>query len=74
MGSIGLNWERVYRTGDAFQYQVLAGDARTGGSPLSFDEPASVGGPFEYLAPIADDPSLGSDFDYPSWIRVHVTW
>ena len=73
---IGFTWVRVYRKGDVLEYHVLPGGHQMEQlPPLAFDQPVtSFSGSFLYYAPLTDDPSLGSSFDYPSWIRAHVTW
>jgi hypothetical protein len=72
--AIGFTWVRVYRKGDLLQYHVFPGGPQLE-QWLSVDQPASgVNGFFRYHAPLTDDPSLGSDFDYPAWIHDHVTW
>ena len=65
---ISLTWVRVYRKGSVFQYQVLPGTSRVAPPNLTFDRPATVSGFFDDYAPLADNPSLGGDFDYPTWI------
>jgi hypothetical protein len=74
--AFALTWVRVYRSGADLQYQVLPGWRDAGdGSTLSWDRSTGpVSGPLGYYAPLADSPALGSDFDYPSWVRAHVTW
>ncbi|HEY7373479.1 MAG TPA: hypothetical protein VIF57_15065 [Polyangia bacterium] len=72
---IGFTWVRVYRTASGLAYQVLPGTSRIAPPSLAFDQPASVGSSFDYYPAISDNPSLGGgDFDYPAWIRDHVTW
>ena len=71
-----LTWVRVYRSSGTLQYQVLPGWRDAGdGSLVQWDRSTgSVSGPLGYYAPLMDSPGLGSDFDYPSWIRAHVSW
>jgi hypothetical protein len=74
--AFAVTWVRVYRTGAALQYQVLPG-ARSEGdlSSVSWDRATGpVSGPLSYYTPLSGERALGSDFDYPSWIRTHVTW
>jgi hypothetical protein len=71
---IGFTWVRVYRNDDALMYHVLPAGHPMQSPPISFDQPFNHTGSFLYYAPLADDPSLGSSFDYPAWIRAHATW
>ena len=75
---MGFTWVRVYGDGSGpVQYQVFPGNrVTTDASPdVAWDRPATdSSGPLDYYAPLRDDSSLGGDFDYPGWIRQHVTW
>ena len=72
--AIGFTWVRVYRNGDVLQYHVLPGGPELE-HMVSVDQSVSgLSGFFRYYAPLTDAPSLGTSFDYPAWIRAHVTW
>lgn len=76
--AVGFTWVRVYRdTGGIMRYQVFPGTqaAPDPSQEVRWDGGAASGsGSFSYYGPLEDGPSLGRSFDYPSWIRQHITW
>lgn len=75
---VGLTWVRVVKKSGVLIFQVLPGrrDAFSPDHQLGWDDtPQALDGPFGYYGPLTDDtPGLGTSFDYPAWIRAHVTW
>jgi hypothetical protein len=75
---VGLTWVRVVKKSGVLSFQVIPGwrESFSLEHQVSWDgAPHAADGPFGYYAPLTDDtPGLGASFDYPAWIRAHVTW